>query len=151
MKKLFAITLTLFTFLGFAQQMSKEEMKDAMKERLTKRERVSPEKRASIQTKRMALALDLSKQQQSEVESALTAHFQEEQEKINSQKKSKKDLTEDERHQMLSEKLDAQIALKEKMKNILNDEQYAKYSQMMDRRMQKGPKKGMDKKAKKRY
>ena len=91
MKKLFAITLTLFTFLGFAQQMSKEEMKDAMKERLTKQERVSPEKRSSIQTKRMALALDLSKQQQSEVESALTAHFQEEQEKINSQKKSKKD------------------------------------------------------------
>ena len=61
MKKLLVITLTFFTFVGFAQQMGKDKMNDAMKERLTKRERVAPEKRAAIQTKRVALALDLSK------------------------------------------------------------------------------------------
>jgi len=147
MKKLLVIALALFTFTGFAQQMNKERMND----RLTKRGKMDPEKRASIQTKRMALALDLSANQQSEVENALKNHFQEEQEKVSAQKKPKKELTEDERHQMLTEKLDAQIALKEKMKNILNEEQYAKYSKMMDRRMQKAGGKASGNKTKKRY
>jgi hypothetical protein len=50
-------------------------------------------------------------------------------------RRSDKRLTPEERTKMKSEHLDAQIALKAEMKTILNNEQYAKYSQMMERKM----------------
>lgn len=150
MKRLLVIALALFTFTGFAQKMDSEKMNDAMKERLTRRGKMSPEKQAAIQSKRMALSLDLSDAQQSQVEALLIDHLKEGQENGYAQKKAKKDLTEAERHEIVTKKLDAQIALKQKMKDILNDEQYAKYSKMMDRRMQKGGKKKAQK-TKNRY
>ena len=66
MKKLVIIALSLCTFIGFAQEGKKE----AMMERLTKRKEQSPENRAEIETKQLALKLDLSKNQQSEVREA---------------------------------------------------------------------------------
>ena len=61
-------------------------------------------------------------------------------------KEAIKSMSEEERHKFKLEFLDAQIALKEKMKGILNSEQYTKYSQMMDRKMKSRRGKGKRKK-----
>lgn len=142
MKKLVIIALSLCTFIGLAQEGKKE----AMTERLTKRKEQSPENRAEIETKQLALKLDLSKNQQSVVRKALLDHHTEGNAKMLKNKEAIKSMSEEERHKFKLEFLDAQIALKEKMKGILNAEQYTKYSQMMDRKMKSRRGKGKRKK-----
>ncbi|MFD1062107.1 hypothetical protein ACFQ1Q_02520 [Winogradskyella litorisediminis] len=140
MKKLLILVLTLSTFVGFSQR-NKEDRKKEFTERFTKRNTKSPEHRAEIQSKQMTLRLDLSSAQQSQVQAALLEHFTKAEEKKMAIKTSDKKLTEDERMAMKSEALDAQIALKAKMKTILNEEQYKKYSQMVNRKMKPGKRK----------
>ncbi|WP_299117532.1 hypothetical protein [uncultured Winogradskyella sp.] len=139
MKKLLVLALALCTFTGFAQK-DKSEKKKALMERLTKNS--SPEERAEMQTKQMALRLDLSQKQQTQVQEVLLAHYKEGQGKMDMDKKSRKEMSDEELKKMRSERLDAQIALKAKMKTILDDEQYAKFSQMMERKMHKGKRRG---------
>ncbi|SHH03019.1 magnesium transporter CorA family protein [Winogradskyella jejuensis] len=134
MKKLLILALSLCTFLGFAQQNNPEKKK-ALMERLTKSR--TPQERAEIQAKQLTLKLDLSEQQQTQVLDILTSHYAEGEGKIDANKKNRKEMSDDDRHKMQTERLDAQIALKAKMKDILNDEQYAKYSQMMERQMKR--------------
>ncbi len=145
MKKIVVLAIALFTITGFAQKRDSERPHKDRKER---KEKISPEKRAEIQSKKLTLALDLSEQQQSKVETVLLEHFKEGKEKMEAQKKPRKELTQDERHQLLNEKLDAQIALKAEMKSILNETQYSKYTKMMGRRSQQ--RKGRGRKSKKR-
>lgn len=143
MKKLLIIALALVTVSGFAQ-VDKEKV---MMERLTRKSQKSPEERAQIETKQLTLKLDLTEKQQSQVEETLVAHHAEGNAKMAKNKKAMKEMSDDERHKLQVARLDAQIALKEKMKGILNAEQYAKYSQMMERKMKRG--KGTSKKMKK--
>lgn len=149
MKKIVVLALALFTITGFAQKRDNERHHNDREERRERREKISPEKQAEIQSKKLALALDLSEQQQSQVENTLLEHFKEGKEKMDAQKKSRKELTEDERHQLFSERLDAQITLKAEMKTILNDTQYAKYTKLMERRLQQ--RRGKSRRAKKRH
>ncbi|RNC87629.1 MAG: hypothetical protein ED556_00100 [Winogradskyella sp.] len=135
MKKLLILALSLYTLGGFAQEKSEEKKKTLM-ERLTKNPK-SPEQRAEVATKHLTLKLDLTKDQQSKVQELLSAAYTEGKNKMDAKKSKGKELTEAERHNMQVERLDAQIALKEKMKGILNAEQYAKYSEMMDRKMKR--------------
>ena len=90
----------------------------------------------------MTLKLDLSSEQQIEVKNTLLAHYKEGEDKMTAARKSGKKMTDEERQKIRAERLDAQIALKAKMKTILNDEQYAKFSQMMERKMHKGKRRG---------
>lgn len=146
MKKLLILALALTTFIGFAQKKNTEDRKRDLMERFTKRGPKSPEHRAEIESKQMTLRLDLSETQQSQVKSALLTHFTEMEGKRKAFKKSEKKPTADEVTAMKSEVLDAQIALKSKMKTILNAEQYQKYSQMMERKMKVGKRKGKKRK-----
>ncbi|MBT8246112.1 MAG: hypothetical protein HKP48_11955 [Winogradskyella sp.] len=139
MKKLLVLALTLCTLTGFAQKDKSDKKKDLM-ERLAKRP--SPEERAEIQTKQMALRLDLSDKQQTQVQELLLAHYKDSYDKIDIDKTPVKDMTQEERQKMRIARLDSQIELKASMKTILDDTQYAKYSQMMERKMQKGKKRG---------
>lgn len=148
MKKLVVLALALFTITGYAQKRDNDRHHNEREERREKREHISPEKRAEIQSKKLTLALDLSEQQQSQVENTLLEHLKKGKEKMEAQKKSRKELTPDERHQLLSERLDAQIALKAEMKTILNDEQYSKYTKLMERRSNQ--RKGKGRRVKKR-
>ena len=137
MKKLLVIALALFTFSGFAQE--KEEQADRttmLKKRLT-RSNYSPEDRAQMQTKQMTLQLDLTEKQQQQVNEVLVSYFTENKGKFRPNKKSKKEITDEERKNMRLAILDSQIALKEKMKGILDEEQYEKYSSKIDRYMKK--------------
>lgn len=142
MKKLLIIAITLFTATVFAQPGKQAKMKDAMDKHMARQGKGSPETRAEIKSKQLTLQLDLSESQQSQIKSALLAHFTDEQEKRDEFRKSDTKPTEEERTAMKSEALDAQIELKRKMKSILNADQYAKYSQMMERGMKNRKRKG---------
>ena len=133
MKKLLVIALVFCTLSVVAQDKQQERRNDA-KERFAKRGKQSPEDRAKIETKQMALRLDLSKQQQSQVEEVLFTHYSEGKKKMDTNKESRKEMTEDQRKQIKLDRLDAAIALKEKMKSILDDQQYSKYSKMLENR-----------------
>lgn len=93
---------------------------------------LSPEEVATLNTKRMTLHIDLSASQQAEVKALmleeakhrkqLKAKRDENREKNASEKPSK-----EERYTMVNERLDRQIEMKKKMKNILSAEQYEKW------------------------
>lgn len=145
MKKLLIVALTLFTVTVFAQPGRQAKMKNAIDNRMVKEGKGSPETMAEIKSKQLTLQLDLSETQQSQVQSALLEHFTTEKKKKDAFRKSTEKPTQEERVAMKSEALDAQIELKRKMKNILNDDQYEKYSQMMERRIKNGKRKGKKK------
>lgn len=133
MKKLVVIALVFCTVFSFAQEQDTERVAK-FKERMAKS---SPEDRAEMQTKRMTLQLDLTEEQQEQVSDVLTKHFKANEEKFKADKKSRKDMTDEERKAMKMAMLDSQIELKGKMKEILNEEQYEKYSATLDRYMKK--------------
>ena len=112
---------------------------------------LNPEQMATIQTKKMTLALDLNSSQQKEIKSVLLSNAELRQEKMaerKAQKKSEARPTEEEKFRMQSERLDHMIAHKAKMKNILTSEQFSKWEKMQ-RRKGKEEKRGSKSKVKK--
>jgi len=91
---------------------------------------MSAEQRATLETKKLTLALELNEKQQQEIqeihlEKAIARDAMREERK---EKDSKPDA--DERYAMKSEKLDRQIEMKNKMKTILNKDQFAKWEKL---------------------
>jgi len=108
------------------KEMRKEKGKEFMKD-------LSPEQMAQLQTKRMTLALDLTEKQQKRVLVLHTeaAKARKQQMEIRKAKKEKNEKpTDEEKYAMMSAHLDAKIAFKKSMKEILTAEQYAKWEKM---------------------
>ncbi len=132
MKKLiFAIALVLTT-ATFAQ-----DKKQA-------RERLTPEQQTELQVKKMTLDLDLDAKQQKEINAVLLDQARMRSEKmtlLKGKREKGEKLSAQERFEMKKDALDHQIALKAKMKKILNPEQFekweAKKEDLRDRRMPK--------------
>lgn len=104
---------------------------------------LTPEQHATLQTKKLTLALDLSEQQQTKVLALQTKMATERKAKMEAHKAMKEKgekPTEEQRYQMMNERLDAKIAFKKSMKKILNDEQYERWEKMHAKRS-KGKKK----------
>ncbi|MEJ2584724.1 MAG: hypothetical protein P8Z38_06685 [Robiginitalea sp.] len=122
MKKIFTLSLLLLTFGAMAQKKPHHgEMQKAHRE-------LSPEQRATIQSKKMVLALDLTNRQQEEVEALLKKRF-ETRKKIRAShrevaKDSSKRLNSEERYNRMNTYLDQEIAFQQEMKNILSDSQF---------------------------
>ncbi|MFT4803408.1 MAG: protein CpxP, partial [Psychroserpens sp.] len=101
-----------------------------------------PEEMATLGSKKMTLALDLSIDQQAKVKEALleqaTIRKQNmaEREKMKNNDDAKKP-TKEERVEHLNAKLDTKIAMKQKMKSILTAEQYEKWTKMKTLRQHK--------------
>lgn len=92
-------------------------------------EKLSPEQRADLQSKRMALMLDLNTDQQQEVASVLEKHFAERkpmQGKAPAQRDSLAQSAEA-RHANMSRRLDRQLAVQQEMKKILSEKQFEKW------------------------
>ncbi len=105
---------------------------------------LTPEQVATLQTKRMTLALDLTQAQQEEVqkfhlENARLRKEKKEARKEERNKESAKVLSADERFSRESERLDHMIASKEKMKKILNEEQFEKWEKAIHHRKHRRP------------
>ena len=127
MKELVFITFVFLASLTQAQEkmLSKQNMQD-----------YTPEEIAQLQTKQLTLDLDLDESQQKQVEQLHLENAKARKEKQelrrneNKGKASKKEWTKEEKLQMKYDMLDKQIEMKKKMKEILNEDQYAKWEKM---------------------
>ncbi|WP_046746241.1 hypothetical protein [Kordia zhangzhouensis] len=109
------------------EQHERREMKKEFLQKLT------PEQIATLKTKKLTLALDLSEAQQQRILALTTAEAKQRKAKMEAlqvKKEKGEKPTEAERYQHMNERLDAQIALKKEMKNILSKEQYEKWEKM---------------------
>ena len=149
MKKLAIIALALITFQANAQENKDDKRQEHKKERLEKRMQLEPQEMAELKTKKMTLHLDLTEAQQSKVmalnlEQAKTRkeHFKKHADKKEDSEKAKP--TKEEKLKRMNAKLDAQIATKKQMKDILNADQYEKWgkSEMKRNHGRKHNKKG---------
>ena len=128
MKKLMILAVALLSFqLSTAQQDGNRQMKRQQYKMQDK----SPEETAELKAKRMTLSLDLSDKQQDQVytlflENEKERQAQREANQAKSEKPSKEEIE--------SIRLDKQIEMKRKLKDILNEEQYAKWEKNMENR-----------------
>ena len=107
--------------------------KDEMKSRQHALKDLSAEQIATLQTKKMTLALDLNEAQQAKMKSLLTSNAQERKEKIAMHKELKEDeqkMTSEERYTLQNERLDKKISHKKEMKALLTEVQYSKWEKM---------------------
>jgi len=100
---------------------------------------MSPEQMATLQTKRMTLALDLTDAQQKQIQNLNLENATQRAGKMKEMKAKKengelKKSTSEERYNMQLAMLDHQIAQKNKMKKILDKEQYVKWEKMKSNR-----------------
>lgn len=149
MKKLILIAIAFIGLQVTAQQQKRQGPNKG--ERSEKMMNLSAEEAATLQTKKMTLALDLNESQQKEIQKinlenaeARKAHMAE--------RKAKKEAgtaekpSKEERLKMMNAMLDRKIEVKAKMKEILNEEQYSKWEKAQAK---KGAKKKHGKEKKK--
>lgn len=132
MKKILIVALA-FTAMQVTAQVQKKEHKMMS---------FSAEEMATLQTKKMTLYLDLNKSQQAKIydinlENATKRKAMMETRKAKKESGNSEKPTKEERFKMMNAKLDYQIAMKAKMKDILNDEQFAKWEKAQVRKMHK--------------
>lgn len=129
MKKLLLLSLLFFvSFNSFSQNR---------KQLRTKLESFNAEQIATLQTKKMTLSLDLNLKQQNEIFNVLLEEVKFKKTKkgeIDQRKKdSKEALSSEERFDIISKKLDHQIALNNKMKTILNKDQFLVWQEIKNK------------------
>ncbi|WP_143057776.1 hypothetical protein [Maribacter orientalis] len=132
MKKIVMAILVMAAISVTAQDHNKKGKRGDMKD-------LTPEQVATLQTKKMTLALDLNESQQSKIKSILTEDAKARKSKMEAFKEeSKKVMTTDEKYTRQNERLDHQIARKKEMKSILTPEQFEKYEKMSHRKDMRG-------------
>ncbi len=121
---LFAIALTS---ISFAQQAQRSQ---GMKMQMHQQDNLTPEQNATLKAKKLTLALELSDKQQSELTKLFkeeAAMMQKHHEKMKAQKEGGKEV---DRYEMMNRHMDLKIDQQRKIKNILSEDQYAKWSKM---------------------
>ena len=145
MKKLSVIVI-LIASITFTAEAQHRPMK--------RKPNFTTEQKVELAVKKMTLALDLTAKQQKEVSPLLSTQIQERETHMKKRmevRKTGKRPSKDELFKMQSKRLDDQIAFKNRMKNILDKEQFVKFEKMaharkkemkgrVKERMQKGRK-----------
>lgn len=140
MKKLASILLFVFVATLTTQ---------AQKEKGPKGPKMTPEQQVILKVKKMTLDLDLSAQQQKEIEPLIRQEVQTRTAHLKNRKGDKKP-TSEEIFTQKNNRLDAQIKMKDQMKKILTKEQFDKFENMSRRKKHKSMKKMKHRKDKKR-
>lgn len=147
MKKLIMVILVMAGISATAQNHNMKGNSGNMKD-------LNPEQIATLQTKKMTLALDLNESQQTKMKSILTEDAKLRKSKMEERKASKEEgkkvLTADEKYAMQNERLDYQIARKKEMKSLLTADQFEKWEKMSHRNKMRGHNKKEDDKKGKR-
>ncbi|MCH3884374.1 Spy/CpxP family protein refolding chaperone [Tenacibaculum aquimarinum] len=145
MKQIITVVALMFAVTFTAQAQKKQKRGNS--------EKLTVAQQADLKLKKMTLALDLTESQQSQLKPIIAEQaaerkaMQEKRKAMRDSDKKPKKLSADERYAMQSKKLDKQIAMKSKIKNILNEEQFAKFEKKFAK--QKGKmKRKMNKKRK---
>ncbi|GAA3587152.1 hypothetical protein Q4Q39_19415 [Flavivirga amylovorans] len=148
MRKLIVIAIALISIQAIAQTDKRDRP-----ERSQKMNNLSAEEMATLKTKKMTLFLDLNESQQTKVqkinlENTTLRKTMMEEHKARRANGTAQRPTKEERLKMENAKLDHQIAMKAKMKKILNKEQYAKWekAQLKTASKRNHKKKSMNKK-----
>lgn len=134
MKKVLLAVLLVVGFTTFAQEKKQSDVKRPDIEKL------SPEQRSELHLKKLTLELGLNDNQQKEIgkimqEQAVKREAAMAQRKANKDKGIKP--TADERYAAANKKLDEEILVKEKLKQILTPEQFKKWEDMKQQRLDK--------------
>ena len=100
---------------------------------------LTPEQVGTLKAKKATLALDLTAEQQEQMQTLLTENAKMRKSKMEGRKAKKergetKEMTSEERYERANKHLDYQLAQKEKLKNILSEEQLAKWEKMQHRK-----------------
>ena len=91
----------------------------------------SAEQMATLQSKKMMLALDLSSNQQQELETLLSKRIGQRRQMRHARQKDSASLANPQkRYQLISERLDSEIAFRQELKIILNESQYDQWRQL---------------------
>jgi Spy/CpxP family protein refolding chaperone len=140
MKKIAGILIFVFAFTITVQAQKKE-----------RGPKLTIEQYADLAIKKMTLSLDLSNEQQDQIQTLISAQAAAKKEAMQIKQEYKaanKKPSADEIYAIKSKQLDNQIAFKNKMKDILNKEQFEKFKKMKEER--KGEMKRMEKKGTKK-
>lgn len=132
MKNVLLIAIALITVNVTAQKQKRERQHEDRKERLNQLKDFSPEEIATLQSKKMALHLDLSNSQQKEIKAISLENAKARKIQMEAHEKKRKEgkrekLTKEDRFNRANNQLDRKLATKAKMKTILNKEQYEKW------------------------
>lgn len=146
MKKLAILALALITFQANAQR--NQEKKGQRQDRMERIDDFTPQQIATLKTKQMTLALDLSESQQKKIQDFNFEEATFRKTKMENRKENKEDgerekPTKEERFEMMNNRLDHQIAQKQTLKKILTEDQFEKFeaSKQDGKKKQKGKKK----------
>jgi len=125
MNKLIVLVVLCIGMTGIAQE----------KEGLKAMHDMTPEQMATLRTKKMVLALDLDEGQQNEMKAIFLENAKARKSKMAERKAAKeegqiKKPSTEERYAIAEARLDAKIAQKAKVKNILSEDQYSKWEKM---------------------
>lgn len=143
MRTLILIAVAFISLQAVAQERRKGHPKEGNKERMEMLKDATPDEIATLKSKQLTLALDLTDKQQSQVKEILLKEATAMKEKMKEREKMKeqddaKKPSKEEHLQMRNERLDAQIAMKKQMKSILNEDQYKRWEKIQGRRMKEG-------------
>lgn len=130
MKKTLMAIIVMAGFSVMAQDHNMKGKRNTMND-------LTPEQVATLQTKRMTLALDLNDAQQAKMISILTADAKSHKTKMETFKARKEKgekMTAEEKYSIQNERLDHKIARKKEMKSLLSAEQYVKWEKMKQRK-----------------
>lgn len=132
MKKIVIILTALVTMQITAQDKKREHQRDGQKAQMEAMKGLTPEETATLQTKKMTLHLDLNEAQQKKMEAFFLEEAKFRKAKMDERQamkesEEKKQFTKEDKFKMMNERLDHQIEVKQKMKSILNDEQFEKW------------------------
>jgi hypothetical protein len=120
MKKICTLSLVFLTLGAFAQHRGK--MQQALQE-------LTPGQQATLQSKRMALALELDIPQQEAVQRLLESRFEASAQRRENHRRAEQDssLTPEARYQRMEARLDRELAFRQDLKDILTEDQYAQW------------------------
>ena len=138
MKYTLKILVLLFSLSVFAQQPPRQMDSERGKRpnnRMQAKKALTPEQEATLWTKKMTLELDLNKNQQDQMYALILGKTK----KIKSrmENKPKERPSKEEIYNMHISRLDEAIAMKESLKKILNDDQFAKWELMKNKKSSK--------------
>jgi len=143
MKYLLSFLLIGFSLITLAQSAD-HNIKMVSDQKMKMMSDYTPEQKAILKTKKMALQLDLNSSQQDRIlamNTKMAADHKKKMEEHKGMMEGDKKPTSDERFKMMNDMLDAQIAHQSEMKKILNDEQYATWKKTKSHGMTKMHKK----------
>lgn len=145
MKKVIAIVLLAVGFSAFAQEEKLQQQK-------TDVERLSPEQRNQLHLKKLTLELGLNESQQKEMGVLISEQSSKRAKEMAERKENREKgikPSADEQFKRKNQRMDAEIAMKTKVKKILTPEQYKNWEKMRNENKEKMEEK-MEKRAEKR-